>query len=66
MNKILLIGCGHMGSALLSAWYKKTSNYFSIVDPKKYITLRRTFKRRVSVFKAIGKIQNTEDRKSVV
>ena len=60
MNKILIIGCGHMGSALLNTWHKKTSNYFSIVDPKKYITLRRTFKRRVSAFKSIGKIQNTE------
>ena len=49
-----------MGSALLNAWYKKTSNYFSIVDPNKYITLRRTYKRRVSVFKSISKIQNTE------
>ena len=25
MNKILLIGCGHMGSALLNAWYNKKS-----------------------------------------
>ena len=47
MNKILLIGCGHMGSALLSAWHKKTSNYFSLVDPKNYITLKKAYKQRV-------------------
>ncbi|SVD73161.1 uncharacterized protein METZ01_LOCUS426015, partial [marine metagenome] len=45
MNKILLIGCGHMGSALLNAWHNKTSNYFSVVDPNKYMILRRTYKR---------------------
>ena len=38
-----------MGSALLKAWYKKTSNYFSVVDPNKHIALRRTYKQRVSV-----------------
>ena len=60
MNKILLIGCGHMGSALLNAWHKKTSNSFSVVDPNKYVILRKTYKRRVSVFKSIDKIQNTQ------
>ena len=49
-----------MGSALLNTWHKKTSNYFSIVDPNKHITLRRTYKRRVSVFKSIVNIQNTQ------
>ena len=32
MRKILLIGCGHMGSALLDTWYRKSSSDFSIVD----------------------------------
>ena len=27
-NKVLLIGCGHMGSSLLNSWYKiKTNNF---------------------------------------
>ena len=60
MKKILLIGCGHMGSALLNAWFKKTSNCFSVVDPNKHTTLRKTYKKRVSVFKSIDKIQNTQ------
>ena len=59
MNKILLVGCGHMGSALLKTWHNKTSNSFSVVDPNKYVILRRTFKRRVSLFKSIDEIRNT-------
>ena len=49
-----------MGSALLNAWHNKTSNYFSVVDPNKHITLRRAYKRKVSVFKSIDKIQNIQ------
>ncbi len=49
-----------MGSALLNAWYKKTSNYFSVVDPNKHITLKKTYKRRVSIFKSIRKIKNIQ------
>ena len=53
MNKILLIGCGHMGSALLNAWHNKTSNYFSVVDPNKHVILSRTYKQRVSIFQSV-------------
>ena len=58
MNKILLIGCGHMGSALLENWYKKTSHYFTIVDPNQYQTINQQFKRRVSAFNSINKIKS--------
>ena len=44
MSKILLIGCGHMGSALLDSWLDLKAYSFSVVDPfnikflkKKYI-----------------------------
>ena len=33
MSKILLVGCGHMGSALLDAWVNLKSYSFYIVDP---------------------------------
>ena len=59
MNKILLIGCGHMGFSLLRAWHKKTSNHFTIVDPKQYNKLNRKYKKRVSAFNNINKIKNT-------
>ena len=60
MNKILLIGCGHMGSALLSAWHKKTSNYFTIIDPQQYNKLNKLYKKRVSAFNDFDKIKNTQ------
>ena len=47
-----------MGSALLKSWNNKTSNYFSVVDPIKHRILKKTYKRRVSVYKSIDKIQN--------
>ena len=50
MNKILLIGCGHMGSSLLRAWHKKTSDHFTIIDPKQYNKLNRTYKTKVLAF----------------
>ena len=61
MNKILLIGCGHMGFALLSAWHKKTSNYFTVIDPKQYKILNRTYKKRVSAFYSIDKISSVKN-----
>ena len=36
MNKILLIGCGHMGSALLQAWLQQKNISFDVVDPLNY------------------------------
>ena len=41
MKKILLVGCGHMGSALLDAWYRKTSFKISVIDPKTYKLLKK-------------------------
>ena len=60
MNKILLIGCGHMGLALLRAWHRKTSNFFTVIDPKQYKKLNRWHKKRVSAFNNINKIKNTQ------
>ena len=28
MNKILIVGCGHMGAALLQTWHMKSKNNF--------------------------------------
>ena len=58
MNKILLIGCGHMGSALLEAWTKQTKNIFSVIDPKQHVNISKKFTKRVSAFKTIKQIKN--------
>ena len=58
MRKILLVGCGHMGSALLDAWYKKTSFQFSIIDPKTHAVLKKKYNKKVSIYKSIKEINN--------
>ena len=59
MNKILLIGCGHMGSALLKAWVKKTKYSFVIVDPIHYkkINIRYKDKPKIKAFSSIDQIK---------
>ena len=44
MKRILLIGCGHMGSALLKSW-KETKKYqLYVVDPIKYKNIKKKYK----------------------
>ena len=33
MNRVLLVGCGHMGSALLNEWINLKSHSLTVVDP---------------------------------
>jgi len=56
MNKILLIGCGHMGNSLLDAWFKKTNNSFVIIDPKNYKHINTKYKKRVKTYKFFKEI----------
>ena len=41
MRKVLLVGCGHMGSALLNAWMDLKSYSFTVVDPFNYNKLKK-------------------------
>ena len=43
MNRVLLVGCGHMGSALLSEWIKLKSHSLTVVDPLSYNFLKKKF-----------------------
>ena len=36
MKSILLIGCGHMGDALLTSWIRSKKYKLNVVDPIKY------------------------------
>jgi len=58
MNKILLIGCGHMGSALLTAWSSKTNNQFSVVDPVKYKKINKKFNKKIHAFKTLNQVRD--------
>ncbi len=43
MNNVLLVGCGHMGSALIDAWLELKSYSFTIVDPFNYNYLKKKY-----------------------
>lgn len=58
MNKILLIGCGHMGKALLKAWVLKTNYSFVIIDPFQFKNIKRSFNNRVKAFNSLDKIKS--------
>lgn len=53
-----MVGCGHMGSALLAFWYKQKTNKITIIDPKKYRILKKKFNKKISVFNSADKIKN--------
>tara|TARA_B100000959_G_scaffold22983_1_gene22179 strand:+ start:906 stop:1718 length:813 start_codon:yes stop_codon:yes gene_type:complete len=51
MRKILLVGCGHMGSALLNAWMDLKSYSFTVVDPFNYNELKKKYsKKKIQFF----------------
>ena len=43
MSNVLLVGCGHMGSALIDSWIELKSYYFTIVDPFNYNYLKKKY-----------------------
>ncbi len=64
MKKILLVGCGHMGNALLTSWLKSKKYEITIIDPLKYKILKKNFSnKKIKVFKSLhnlGKSTNFE------
>ena len=51
MSKVLLIGCGHMGSALLNSWLDLKSYSLAVVDPFNFKELKKNYnKKKVDVF----------------
>ena len=52
MTKVLLIGCGHMGSALLNAWINLKSFSISVVDPINYNKIQKKYSKiKIEIFK---------------
>ena len=51
MNRILIVGCGHMGSALLNAWMNLKSYSLTVVDPLSYRYLKKKYyKKKIRFF----------------
>ena len=45
MKNILLIGCGHMGSALLTSWIVSKQYHITLIDPLKINVLNKKYKK---------------------
>ena len=59
MKNILLIGCGHMGGSLMSGWSNSKNYTISIIDKKKYASLKkRNRNKKIKFFKSIDDINN--------
>jgi pyrroline-5-carboxylate reductase len=51
MNRVLLVGCGHMGSALLNAWMNLKSHSLTVIDPLSYNDLKKKYyKKKIRFF----------------
>ena len=60
MNNILIIGCGHMGAALLDLWSKNKIYKFTVVDPLKYKIIKNKYKnKRITSIESVKQIKNT-------
>ena len=46
MSKVLLVGCGHMGSALILSWLNLKSYSFTVVDPYNFKKLKNKLKHK--------------------
>ena len=58
MRKILLIGCGHMGNALLDSWIKSKNYTFTLVDPIQYKYLKQKYSHKnIQIIKNIDSIK---------
>ncbi len=61
MKNILLIGCGHMGSALLTSWINSKQYHITLIDPLKFNFLNKKYKKnkKIETLKTISKIEHT-------
>ena len=51
MNRVLLVGCGHMGSALLNEWINLKSYSLTVIDPMSLNSLKKKYyKKKVRFF----------------
>lgn len=58
MKNILLIGCGHMGSALLHSWYDNKLYKISVIDPQQHKFLKKKYSKKISVFQYLNQIKD--------
>ena len=69
MEKVLLIGCGHMGNALLSSWVKSNKYYITVIDPLAFKSLELKYKNKKKKIKfsdSIAKLNKILDYDFIV
>ena len=66
MKKILLVGCGHMGSTLLDVWYRKTPYKISVIDPKTHKILKKKYTKKVLIYKSIEEINDIKQFNAII
>ena len=60
MKNILLIGCGHMGHALLKSWIKTDTYLLTVIDPIQYKSLNIKYKnKKISFYKNFKSLKKT-------
>ncbi len=59
MKKVLLIGCGHMGNALLDSWINSYKYSLTVIDPVKYKYLKIKYKyKKLKITNSILNLDN--------
>ena len=62
MNKVLLIGCGHMGSALLKKWQGLKLYKFTVIDPLNYNLIKKKFRsKKIDIIKSAKDLRNVSN-----
>ncbi len=60
MHKILLIGCGHMGGALLKSWSQSNKYKITVVDKLNFNILKKKYKKeKINFFNSISKLKKS-------
>ena len=62
MKEILLIGCGHMGNALLNSWIGVNQYSFTVIDSYKYKFLKKKYSnKKIKIKKSILELKNLKN-----
>ena len=58
MKNILVVGAGHMGSALIGSWIVNTKFKIDVLDPKKNKYILKKYKKQINFFTDIAQIND--------
>ena len=62
MKNILIIGCGHMGGALLSSWATLDQYSITVIDNLKHNLIKKKYKnKKIKSFKNFSYLKKTNN-----